>query len=255
MNPKKIKTAAIAISALLAASCLAGCGVSKSDYNELERKVDQLEKQVEELGEKSSVSPTSAPGKNSSSSAKSTSAPSEKFDENRVNSEIDVEQYDFVDDNNDKYTIFVFENDSDFNVNAHIKLTAKDADDNILHEEEKTIKGLPMDGEAYVSFALDTDTETIVRTVTYEENSSKDNPLGKLSARATKADGGANITVRNSGTSEAEGLKYMTLFFEDDEVVGFDNGDVPSIASGSTAVIPSVFYGSFDEAEVYFTHE
>lgn len=264
LKSKALKTASVIIAAAVMTGCLAGCGgVSKEDYAELEKRVEQLEEQIGSKSDSSSSSkssPKSTPSKNSSSGSSSNSSNAsnnsdEKFDESKVNEEIEVEQHDYIDDDNNKYSFFVFENDSDFNVDVKIKITTKDKNDKVLEEEEKTIKGLPKDKEAYASFALDPDTETIVRTVSYEENTAKENPLDSLTAKATKAEGGANITVRNSGTSEVKEIKYITLFFKNNNLVGFDNGTVPNIQASSSEVIPSVFYGSFDKAEVYFTRE
>lgn len=263
LKSKALKTASAIIAATVMTGCLAGCGVSKSDFEKLEKRVAQLESQIDNSSEKSSSSSSSKSSGSASSSkntdnsnsSSSSSSSDSKFDESKVSKEIEVEQHDYLDDDGNKFSIFVFENDSDFNVDAEIKITTKDKNNKVLQEEEKTIKGLPKDKEAYASFSLDPDTETIVRTVTYTENTAKENPLAGLTAKATKAEGGANVTIRNSGTSEVKGLKYMTLFFEDDELVGFDNGDIPNIPAGSSEVIPSVFYSNFDKAEVYFTLE
>lgn len=264
LKSKALKTASVIIAAAVMTGCLAGCGgVSKEDYAELEKRVEQLENEIGNKSDNSSSSkssPKSTPSRSSSSasssnSSKETNNSDEKFDESKVNADIEVEQHDYVDNDDNKYSFFVFENDSDFNVDVKIKITTKDKNDKTLQEEEKTIKGLPKDKEAYASFALDPDTETIIRTVSYEENTVKENPLDSLTARATKAEGGANITVRNSGTSEVKEIKYLTLFFKGNELVGFDNGAVPSIPAGSSEVIPSEFYNNFDKAEVYFTRE
>ncbi len=247
MNSIKLKTVSVIISAAVITGCLTGCGgISQSDFKRLEERVEQLESKIGSSANSSKNSPAETPSKSSNAS-------NEDFDENKVYDEIKVTQHDFVDNDDNKYSIFVFNNTSDFNVDAMIKITTNDEDGEILQEEEKTIKGLPKGKESYASFALDEDTETIVRTVTYEENTEKENPLDNLSARAAKAEGGANVTIRNNGTSAVKNLKYMTLFFKGKELVGFDNGNVPNISASSSEVIPSEYYGSFDKAEVYIT--
>ena len=153
LKSKALKTASAIIAAAVMTGCLAGCGVSKSDFEKLEKRVAQLESQIDNSSEKSSSS-SSSKSSGSASSSKSTdnsnsssssSSSDDKFDESKVGKEIEVEQHDYLDDDGNKFSIFVFENDSDFNVDAEIKITTKDKNNKVLQEEEKTIKGLPKD--------------------------------------------------------------------------------------------------------------
>lgn len=248
MNNKFTKIASAVLGAAVLCCSLSACGVSKTDYEALEKRVAMLEK---EAGIESDDKSSGAVSKKASSADEN----SENFDEKEVGNNIRVQQHDFIDNDDDKYSIFTFENNSDYNVNARIKIVCKDRSGDELDTQEKTIKGLPKNKKSYVSFKLDDDTETIVRTVSYEEYTSRDNPLDQISARVTKAEGGANVVVKNNGTSEVKNVDYMTLFFKGTNFIGFDSGDVPNVPGSSSEVIPSEFYEDYDRAEVYFTAE
>lgn len=85
----------------------------------------------------------------------------------------------------------------------------------------------------------------------YEEYKGKDVSIGDISARAIRAQGGANITIRNSGSAEAEDIKYLTLFFSGDDLVGFDSDKVSDIEASSSKTLASVCYEEFDSPKVY----
>lgn len=261
-----LKTALAVVAAVMICVSLAGCGVSKDDYAALERRVAALEKETgldsSKSSDKSSGKDTAATdkdssGSNSSSKTKSSSRDNSDdenadFDDKDVSDSIDVKQHDYIDNDNNKFSIFTFQNNSDFDVNATIKIVTKDKNGKELEEQEKTIKGLPKDKKSYASFKLDPDTDTIVRTVSYSKFTARDNPIKNINARITKAEGGANIIVKNDGSSSIDGVEYMTLFYKSNDFVGFDNGDVPSIPANSSEIIPSEYYDKFDRAEVYF---
>lgn len=251
MKTEKFKSIVAVCSAIFLAVTLTSCGVSKSDYKALEKRVSALEEMHNQNTESQNTS--------SAKSRQNTNSENADFDEKTVNDDIDIEQYDYIDDNDKKYSIFVFENNSDFCVDVNLEVTAKDEEDNILHKEEKSITGLPNDGKAYLAFELDDDTDTLMRTVRYSENTSDDNLLKNVTAKAIKAEGGANITLRNYAKTDTDtsNLKFMALYFEDGELVGFDSQDISDYLSSSSSmtVIPSEFYGLYDDVEVYLTYE
>lgn len=251
---KKFTVIAAVLSAMLAAGTLAGCSnVSKSDFDALEKRVEALEKGTDsESGNKNSFE-TNKSGK-STASPKTSSKPSSdngEFDSENVSKEIDVKEYDYIDADDNKFSFFIFDNTSNFDVNAKIEIVCKDADDNVLQESEKKVPGLSKGESSFASFAVDKDTETIVRTVYYEKYKDKDTSIGDISAKAIRAQGGANITIRNSGSSEAEDIKYLTLFFSGDDLVGFDSDKVPDIEASSSETIASICYEEFDSPKVY----
>ena len=243
LKNKKFTVIAAVLSAMLAAGTLAGCSnVSKSDFDALEKRVEALEKGTDnESGDKNS-SETNKSGK-STASPKTSSKPSSdngEFDSENVSKAIDVQEYDYIDADDNKFSFFIFDNTSNFDVNARIEIVCKDKDDNILQGES-----------SFASFKVDKDTETIVRTVYYEEYKGKDVSIGDISARAIRAQGGANITIRNSGSAEAEDIKYLTLFFSGDDLVGFDSDKVSDIEASSSKTLASVCYEEFDSPKVY----
>lgn len=85
----------------------------------------------------------------------------------------------------------------------------------------------------------------------YKEYKGNDTSIGDISAKAIRAQGGANITIRNSSSSKAEDIKYLTLFFSGDDLVGFDSDKVPDIEASSSETIASICYEEFDSPKVY----
>lgn len=250
MKIRFLKTASVCLAAALVCVSLVSCGgVSQEDYEKLEKRVAMLEKETGiETKDNEGTSSKLASNRDKSEEAEG----SENFDEKEVSDNVRIQQHDYVDNDDNKFSIFTFENNSDYNVNARIKIVTKDKNGKELEEQEKTIKGLPKSKKSYASFKLDPDTETIVRTVSYTEYTSRDNPLDDINARVTKAEGGANIIVKNGSSSEIKNINYMTLFYKGTSLVGFDNGDVPNVSANSSEVIPSEFYEDFDRVEVYF---
>lgn len=140
LKNKKFTVIAAVLSAMLAAGTLAGCSnVSKSDFDALEKRVEALEKGTDnESGDKNS-SETNKSGK-STASPKTSSKPSSdngEFDSENVSKAIDVQEYDYIDADDNKFSFFIFDNTSNFDVNARIEIVCKDADDKVLQESEK----------------------------------------------------------------------------------------------------------------------
>ena len=48
-----------------------------------------------------------------------------------------------------------------------------------------------------------------------------------------------------------EDIKYLTLFFSGDDLVGFDSDKVPDIEASSSKTLASVCYEEFDSPKVY----
>ena len=266
---KKFKTgvriSALLISLTVAAGCLAGCGVSESDYKSLERRVSALE---EMYGSDSGSSKKSSSNASSDSTPnpKSTARPSSGsnndsasgssgFDPETVGQDIDVDEYDYVDDNGSKFAFFVFDNKSEFNVNVQVDIECKDESGKSLKTDDEMIRGLEKGKRSYVGFELDKNTDTIVRTLNYTEFSGRTSVISDVTARASKAQGGANLTIINNGSNGTDDLKYLTLFFKGSDLAGFDSGEVPNISPNTNSTIPSVFYDDYDTVDVLIAED
>ncbi len=261
MNFKKIvKTLAPFMCTAVMAVSLSGC-VSDSEFESLKQRVAALEDMYgsdDVSGSSSSRGDSRATAKpendkdkdKDSKSDKNDSAANEEFDPETVGDDIKIEEYDYIDSNGAKYAFFTFENRSEFDVDADVTIECSGTDGKVLDTEDKTLSGLTSGSRSYVGFELETETETIVRTVRYSENRDG-NTLDEVGARASRAQGGANVTVANSGSEPAENLKYLTLFFSGDKLIGFDSDDVAPLGPGENVTIPSVFYGEFDRVDIY----
>ncbi len=250
-----------ALAASMAVISLTAC-VSEADFKKLEKRVASLEQQLESEGSSSASENQSR----ATSSPKETSSPNETtspkespdkndadFDADEISDDINVEEHDFIDDDGNKFSFFVFSNKSDFDVTAKIKIVCKDKDGKELEDSEEIVEGIPKGKTSFASFAVDKDTETIVRTVTYEEYDEKINPLSSVSAKSSKAQGGANIAVTNTGSNAAKDLKYLALFFKGNDFVGFDSEKLPDLAASSNESVSAVCYEDFDTVEVYLS--
>ncbi len=255
------KTAAIVMAAAVAAASLSGCGVSKSEFNSLKERVAALE---DMYGTDIPNTASSGSGKASKATPKPTEPPErdeknsdddnkskEKFDSDTVGEDIDVIEYDYLDDDGKKFAFFVFDNDSDFDVDADISIECKDSSDKNLGKDSKTLKNLESGQRSYVGFELDKDTDTIVRTVDYKESSLRGTHISDIGARASRAQGGVNLTVTNNGADDSDDLKYLVIFFDGSSMVGFDSNDLPNLKAGENITLPSVCYDDFDRADVF----
>lgn len=252
---KFFKLSACALAALITAVSVTGC-VSEADYKRLERRISALEEihgvdgSSEQTDEQDNSSSDESSDRDDSENSENSSA---DFDAERVSEEVDVEEYDYVDSDGDKFAFFVLENNSDFDVNARVNVVSRDQNNRELDEEEKSVEGIPAGGESFVSFSVDRDTATIVRTVTYSEFRDETNPLDQLSARASRNQNGSDITVTNSGAEDVENAKYLALYFSGNTLAGFDADDVPQVSSSSNSRISSVCYENFDTVRVYLS--
>ncbi len=254
------KTAALVMAAAVTAAALSGCGVSKSEFNSLKERVAALEEMYgadapysaskSNDSSKSTPKPTDSSkrdDKNSDEDSKS----KQKFDSDTVGEDIDVNEYDYLDDDGNKFAFFVFDNDSDYDVDADISIECKNSNNKTLGNESKTLKNLESGQRSYIGFELDEDTETIVRTVNYKESSLRGTHISDIGARASRAQGGVNLTVTNNGADDADDLKYLVIFFDSNSMVGFDSSDLPNLKAGENVTLPSVCYEDFDRADVF----
>ncbi len=262
MNFKKIvKSLAPFICAAVMAVPLSGC-VSDSEFESLKERVAALEEMYgsddpsgsgssrENSSSRATAKPENDKDKNSNSD-KNDSSSNEEFDPETVGDDINVEEYDYIDNGGEKYAFFTFENNSKFDVDADVEIECRDIDGKVLDTEDKTLLGLTSGNRSYAAFKLEPNTETIVRTVNYTENRGGGPSLDDIRARASRAQGGANITVANNGSESADDLKYLTLFFSGEKLAGFDSNDVATIGPGENATFPSEFYGEFDRVDIY----
>ena len=251
-NLKKI---AIIIAAALAIGSLTGCGVSKSEFNSLKQRVEALEKMYDsdDLNE---IDTTSRSTAKPSSDVDEDTSPF-KFNPDTVGDDVEITEYDFIDPDGKKFAFFVFENNSNYDVEAIISIECKNDDGRVLDNEEKTVPGIAAGQSSFASFELDDDTETIVRTVSYREN--RGTSLDTIRVRAAKAQGGANVSIANSGNDYADDMKFLTLYFKrdktDETMVGFDSYDLPELSPGESTTIPSEYYGEYDRVEVYIAFD
>ncbi len=265
MKPGRfIKTIAAMAAVAVFVPTLGGCGVSKSEFNSLKERVAALEDIHEsELSEGysnrevgSDSRPTPTPKRSGGSSSGDNDAlGGGDFDSAEVGNDIDVTEYDYLDDNGQKYAFFVFENDSAFDVDADVEIECLDSRGETVDRDSKTLRGIESGNRSFAGFELDSDTETIVRTVNYEESNLRGVLLGDMNARAARAQGGVNLTVANNGNDFAENFKYLVIFFESNEMVGFDSNDLPEIGPGENITLPSVCYKDFDRADVFIAIE
>ncbi len=256
-----LKTAALVMAAVVAAASLSGCGVSKSEFNSLKERVAALEDMYgtdipetassgSSRASKATPRPTEEPERDDRSSDENNKS-SEKFDSDTVGEDIDVIEYDYLDNDGKKFAFFVFDNDSDYDVDADISIECRGSNDRNLGKDSKTLKNLESGQRSYVGFELDEDTETIVRTVNYNESRLRGTRLSDIGARAARAQGGVNLTVTNNGADDADDLKYLVIFFDGSSMVGFDSNNLPNLKAGENVTLPSVCYEDFDRADVF----
>lgn len=244
------------LSAVLTAAvvfALTGCGVSEADYKKLERRVSALEAIVDSdtnssYTNNSPTNNTSAAPDDSASSAKTKSNGS--FNAEEVSNDIEIQEYDYIDDNGEKYAFFIFCNNSDYDVTAKIKVVYKDSNGNELDSDTKRVIGIPASQRSYAGFRVDRNTETIVRTVTYSEYKDSSNMLSDLTIASEIVQGGAEISFRNTGSVKTDDIRYLTLFFKNNKFVAFDSDELTDIAAGSNVTIISEYYGEFDDVDV-----
>lgn len=255
-----IKTAALIMAVAVSTAALSGCGVSKSEFNSLKERVDALEEihgsDILDDSPQNAKTPKSTPKSTADKSRSEekddeNSASDDKFDSDKVGEDIEVEEYDYIDSDNKKFAFFIFNNGSDFDVDANVKIECKDSGGKSLGDDEKDLINLESGQRSYLGFELDPDTETIVRTVRYDESSLRGTRLSDINARAARAQGGVNVTVANIGRGDADGLKYLVLFFDGNKLVGFDSSSLPEIFAGQNTTVPAVCYEDFDRADVF----
>lgn len=259
-----IRISVLVISLAVTAGCLAGCGVSESDYKSLERRVAALEEMYGSSSGSSSKKSNSTPSPDSSDNTRSTARPggdsgsnsaNSDFDPETVSKDIDVDEYDYIDDKGNKFAFFVFDNKSEFDVDVQVDIECRDESGKSLKTDDDTIRGLKKGHRSYAGFELDKNTDTIVRTLNYIKFSGRTSVISDVTARASKAQGGANLTIINNGSNGTDDLKYLTLFFNGSDLAGFDSGDVPNISPNSNSTIASVFYGDYDTVDVLIAED
>ncbi len=234
---------------------LSGCGVSEADYKKLERRVAALEEAVNNDTSNSynSVtdnSATDSPSAMSDASGSSKTNSSGSFDAEEVSDDIDIQEYDYIDNNGDKYAFFIFSNGSDYDVTAKIKVVYKDSNGNELDTDTKNVIGIPESQRSYAGFRVDKNTATIVRTVTYSEYDQNPNMLSDLVITPEAVQGGAKISFNNIGSVKTDDIRYLTLFFKNNKFVAFDSDELTDIEPGSNVTINSAYYGDFDNVDV-----
>lgn len=198
------------------------------------------------------------PGKNGASDQKDSDAPAEKGPgpEESIADKLDVTGYSYKSDFSN-YFFMVVKNNSELNAEISVEVNFYDDSGKIVGAKSGSQEALESGHETLLYFMPDEDYATVEYEITAKEETFYECVQSDLTYEATEAKDKIIVSVTNNGEKPAEFAQVSVLFFNGEDVVGFDQNyvtdDDSELKPGKTINKELDCYKPFDSYLVFLS--
>lgn len=260
---------AILATILLVLSCVA-FSESAADYNELKElyfavrskydevvtERDALLEKVEYLENAGEPSPENSSEVSHEPSAKPTTTPVAKFDEEKVLSQLEVTEYSY---NTTiwQYAFMTIKNNSEYEIKISAAAKFYNANDELIGAESADERPVAPGAEIILYFMPDEKYARMEYELSVDEDKRYESAVFDLSYESTSAKEKEIVSVTNNGSEAADFVQCYALFFLGDQIVGYDSSyftdDDYELKPGKTITKEFDCYNEYDSVKFFFT--
>ena len=179
------------------------------------------------------------------------------FDEETVISELEVTKYQYTSSIKTPWVFLVVKNNSEFDLNITIDIKTYDDKGNLIGAKSSSIGAFENNTETILSFMLDEEPNSIKYEISVKEEDWYDCVVSNLSYESSAAQKKEIVSVTNNGEDAAEFVEGTMLFFNGEELVGFDrryfSDDDYELKPGKAITKELSCYDKYDSYKIYFT--
>jgi hypothetical protein len=271
---KKIVVFTLAAVLLMAAGC---SGITQEAYDALVAERDTLQSEVNTLQSEADalqsenaslnlslesmtqaleeiIQPPEEPAEEALEEA--AAAQADAFDAAAVISQLEVSEYAYTSSINTPWAIMTVQNNSDFNLDISVELTQFDEEGNMIGVSSQDQEAFESGQAIALTFMLDEQPASTEYKISVANEDWYTCVQSALSYEITQTDDKAIIAVTNTGDIAAEFVYGTALFFNGDELAGFDSTYFTDadyeLKPGETINGELRCYDSFDSVQIYF---